>query len=174
MAANAWIIDVPTLITLCSLCTHTLSYPMTSIIQGFSHWLFTALFMTSPLTVYGYVKIMCFAGVSKKLEDLFNIGGSGGAAGTCPRPRTGSNSFVFAYVFTEKCLCWRLAPPQWLGVPQREILDLPLIGIGGKLLLLQCLWNFDFFTCYPKIKNPDRGGTFSLIYWCKCWYLHFH
>ena len=43
-------------------------------------------------------------------------------------PPTGSNSFVFAYVFTKKCLRRKLAPPQWLGTPpQREILDLPLI-----------------------------------------------
>ena len=28
-----------------------------------------------------------------------------------PPPPTGPNSFIFTYVFTEKCLCRRLAPP---------------------------------------------------------------
>ena len=43
-------------------------------------------------------------------------------------PPTGSNSFIFAYVFTEKCLRWKLLPPQQLSTPppQREILDPPL------------------------------------------------
>ena len=49
----------------------------------------------------------------------------GGAASA---PPTGSNSFVFAYVFAKKCPHRRLAPPKWLGAPppQREILD-PLL-----------------------------------------------
>ena len=47
----------------------------------------------------------------------------GGAAGTPPHPPTGSNSFIFAYVFTEKCLRRRSAPPPR---PQWEILDPPL------------------------------------------------
>ena len=46
----------------------------------------------------------------------------GGAAGACPP--TGSNSFIFTYVFAEKHLRRRSAPPpQQLGTPQREILD---------------------------------------------------
>ena len=47
----------------------------------------------------------------------------GGAAGARPPP-TGSISFVFAYVFVEKCTCRRLAPPQ------REILDPLLIVVN--------------------------------------------
>ena len=44
-----------------------------------------------------------------------------------PPAPTGSNSFVFTYVFTEKCLCRRLAPPPTrVGAPQWEILDPPL------------------------------------------------
>ena len=42
--------------------------------------------------------------------------------------RTGSISFVFAYVFAEKCTHRRLAPPNGSAPPpQREILDLPLL-----------------------------------------------
>ena len=63
---------------------------------------------------------------------------SRGTAGACPPPppQTVSNSFIFTYVFTEKHLHQKSAPPngsappQWLGPtphPQREILDLPLI-----------------------------------------------
>ena len=45
-------------------------------------------------------------------------------------PPTGPNSFVFTYVFTEKHLCQRLAPPQMrVGAPQQEILDPPLFKI---------------------------------------------
>ena len=51
----------------------------------------------------------------------------GGAAGAPPPLRMGSNSIIFAYVFTEKHPHRRLVPPpQRLGAPQREILDPPL------------------------------------------------
>ena len=53
------------------------------------------------------------------------IGGSRGRRRRAP-PQTGSNSFVFAYVFAEKHPRQRSAPPQQLGAPQREILDPPL------------------------------------------------
>ena len=51
----------------------------------------------------------------------------GGAPGT--RPPTGSNSFIFADVFTEKQTCRQLAPPQQVGAPQRKILDPPLFPV---------------------------------------------
>ena len=58
---------------------------------------------------------------------ISNISGSGGDATSVPPPQTGSNSFVFTYIFTKKCLRQRSVPPQWLGAPpQREILDPPL------------------------------------------------
>ena len=44
------------------------------------------------------------------------IGGSRGDAAGLPPP-TGSISFVFAYVFTKKCTCWRSAPPPPTGNP---------------------------------------------------------
>ena len=44
-------------------------------------------------------------------------------AGRTPLP-TGPNSFVFAYIFTEKCLHQRSMPPQWVHAPLPEILDL--------------------------------------------------
>ena len=48
-------------------------------------------------------------------------------SGARPPPPIGLNSFVFTYVFTEKHLCWRLAPPPMrVGAPQWEILDPPL------------------------------------------------
>ena len=49
-----------------------------------------------------------------------------GGAPPAPPP-TGSNSFVFTYVFAEKHTCRRSAPPQQVGAPpQRKILDPPL------------------------------------------------
>ena len=60
---------------------------------------------------------------------LDTIGGSrGGGAAACAPP-TGSISFVFAYIFTEKCMRRRLAPPQ------REILDPPLDTPGRMYFL---------------------------------------
>ena len=45
-----------------------------------------------------------------------------------PPPPTGSISFIFAYIFTKKCTCQRLALPQRVSnPPQWEILDPPLI-----------------------------------------------
>ena len=51
------------------------------------------------------------------------------------RPPTGSISFIFTYIFAEKCMRQRLAPPQWVGAPQWEILDPPLLFLeyGQKL-----------------------------------------
>ena len=49
----------------------------------------------------------------------------GGAAGASPP--TGSNSFIFAYVFAKKCPHRRSAlPPNGSAPPQRDILD-PLL-----------------------------------------------
>ena len=52
----------------------------------------------------------------------------------CAPPPTGSISFIFTYVFTEKCTCQRLAPPNRSVPPQQKILDLPL----------QCSTGMDF------------------------------
>ena len=50
-----------------------------------------------------------------------------GGAPPARAPPTGSISFIFAYVFAEKCTLQRLAPPpNGLAPPQREILDPPL------------------------------------------------
>ena len=35
-------------------------------------------------------------------------------------PPTGSNSFIFTNIFAKKRPGWRLAPPQWLGAPNRK------------------------------------------------------
>ena len=43
----------------------------------------------------------------------------GGATVMCPPP-TGSNSFIFAYVFAEKCPHWRLVPPNGSAPPNRK------------------------------------------------------
>ena len=47
----------------------------------------------------------------------------GGHAGTCPPMEP--NSFIFAYIFTEKCQCWRPnPPPKWVHAPPLwKILD---------------------------------------------------
>ena len=47
-------------------------------------------------------------------------------ADPAPPPTTGSNSFVFAYVFAEKHMCRRSASPMGRRPTQREILDPPL------------------------------------------------
>ena len=62
------------------------------------------------------------------LDLLSLVDPGGGTTGTCPPPPTGSISFVFTYVFAEKCMRRRLVPPP-MGrrPPQREILDPPLV-----------------------------------------------
>ena len=40
-----------------------------------------------------------------------NIGGSRWGACRAHTPPMGPNSFIFAYIFTEKHLCWRSTPP---------------------------------------------------------------
>ena len=55
------------------------------------------------------------------------IGGSGGRRVRRTPPPMGPNSFIFAYIFTEKHLCQRSMPPQWVHTPLQEILDLPLL-----------------------------------------------
>ena len=72
-----------------------------------------------------------------------------------PPPPTGPNSFIFTYVFTEKCLCQRFAPlQQGLAPPQREILDPPLIytmNFYGLTFIFSPLhyliFNFVFVSC---------------------------
>ena len=56
----------------------------------------------------------------------------GGHAGHTPSPM-GPNSFIFAYIFTEKCLRQRSTPPNGCTPPLREILDPPLkyINLNG-------------------------------------------
>ena len=56
-----------------------------------------------------------------------------GALPACAPP-TGSISFVFAYVFAEKCTHRRLAPPMGRHAPQREILDPPLLRVPVFLI----------------------------------------
>ena len=45
----------------------------------------------------------------------FICGSRGGMPGACPPPM-GPNSFIFAYIFTEKCPRWR-STPQWVHAP---------------------------------------------------------
>ena len=73
---------------------------------------------------------MCIMNRLRQLESMNHsvlIGGSrGGRAGACPP--TGPNSFIFAYIFTEKCPHWRPKPPK-MGPrpPLQKILDLALV-----------------------------------------------
>ena len=52
----------------------------------------------------------------RQLHSLVPLADPRGAAGARP-PATGSISFVFAYVFTEKCMRRRLAPPNRSAPP---------------------------------------------------------
>ena len=78
------------------------------------------------------VSVVCyyFAKVSSKDFQSWNkiinaLADPGGRRGA--RPPTGSISFVFTYVFAEKCTRRRLVPPpNGSAPPQREILDPPL------------------------------------------------
>ena len=77
-----------------------------------------------------------------------------GGASVCPP--TGSNSFVFTYVFTEKHPHQRLAPPQWLGTP-------PMGNPGsatdsGHPLERRSTW---IRHCLPKFKSS--GFYFMLL-----------
>ena len=65
----------------------------------------------------------CWSSVSFTTETT--LADPGGAC-TPPPPPTGSNSFVFAYVFTKKHLRQRPMPPNGSALPQQEILGLPL------------------------------------------------
>ena len=69
------------------------------------------------------------------LSVLNSIGGSGGA---CRRtsPPTGPNSFIFAYIFTEKCSRWRPKPPKMGPRPLRKILDPALNNLVYHFYLL--------------------------------------
>ena len=75
---------------------------------------------------------------SETSKQSLSIGGSrGGVPGARPPPPMGPNSFVFAYIFTEKCPHRRSTPP-----PLREILDPPLLSdrftyINFSKLILQ-------------------------------------
>ena len=59
----------------------------------------------------------------------FGIGGSRGGGCRMHAHPTGSNSFIFAYIFAKKCPCRGSMPPQWVHASPWEILDLPLFGI---------------------------------------------
>ena len=63
------------------------------------------------------------------------IGGSGGGGGVpAHAPPTGPNSFMFTYIFTEKCPRWRPKPPQNGSTPPlQKILDLALM-LTGQIL----------------------------------------
>ena len=95
----------------------------------FSRWPIQFLLLSKYLVSHCYI----FQRIT------LNIGGSRGRRWrappnpptTPPPPPTGSISFAFAYIFTEKCMHRRLAPPPPTGrhpPPQREILDPPLLN----------------------------------------------
>ena len=73
---------------------------------------------------YHYNSLADLGGVpgAHPLRDTIHwwIQGGGGLPLACASP-TGSISFVFAYVFTEKCMRQRLVPPNGLAPPQWEI-----------------------------------------------------
>ena len=73
-----------------------------------------------------FIKKFCYDILNFNIDLHWRI--KGGTTGTHPPPSTGSNSFIFAYVFAKKCPRRRSAPPQRLSVPppEREILD-PLL-----------------------------------------------
>ena len=82
----------------------------------------------SPTEMFDFCGIRRFSSQTKQ-STLADPGGAPRRA-----PPTGSISFIFAYIFTKKCMCQRLAPPNGLAPPppppppQREILDPPLVN----------------------------------------------
>ena len=69
--------------------------------------------------------------MAKDTDALADLGGA------CPvhGPPMGPNSFVFTYIFTEKCPRRRSMPPLMGARPPREILDPPLRRTNS---LVQC------------------------------------
>ena len=61
-----------------------------------------------PKEIKCIIKCFCYRSL-----DAYAVADPGGATGV--RPPTGSISFIFAYVFAEKCMCRRLAPPPPTG-----------------------------------------------------------
>ena len=56
-----------------------------------------------------------------------------------PSPPTGSNSFIFAYIFAEKCPHRRLVSPQWLSVPPQTGNPGSATGQCTKELSIDCV-----------------------------------
>ena len=82
-------------------------------------------------------------------------------------PPMGPISFIFKYVFTEKHPHWRLAPPNRSALPQREILDPPLVlqthsvmVRKGSLLILPGLRGNN----YPLICSSDLDLEYKFFF----------
>ena len=67
----------------------------------------------------GLMEGQCIVNEREEAHGRLIIGGSrGGVPGA--RPPTGPNSFIFAYIFTEKCPRWRPKPPKMGPRPPME------------------------------------------------------
>ena len=87
---------------------------------------------------------------SKLLKEKYiSLADLGGAAGARP-PQTGSISFIFTYVFAEKCTRQRLVPPQWVGAPPP-----PPTGNPGSATALTSTYSMAY-SLYTKFKVCDQ------------------
>ena len=97
------------------------------------------------------------------------------------RPPTGSNSFIFAYVFAEKHTCWRSAPPNRSAPPQTEnpgsTTALPMQMVTGStdVIVTHCryvttcrccivcnhLIKHDFYQ--PEVEKQPQPNTISSL-----------
>ena len=84
---------------------------------------------------------------------MLGIGGSRGRAIT--RPPTGPNSFVFAYIFTEKCPRWRKEPPK-MG-PR------PLTGNPGSGPVRVCALSWDWEWCHVALDKTSYTTVQRMI-----------
>ena len=80
---------------------------------------FNGSFWRGWFRVLGYICRLIYFFTLYTMHACAIIGGSRGVPlAHAPPPPTGSNSFIFAYVFAEKHPCRRSALPQRLGAPQ--------------------------------------------------------
>ena len=101
----------------------TLLYPNSEYIDISRYVLHKNIIRVMHILIFYSRVLVLFCPLNYYTQSLADPGGAPRRA-----PPTGSISFVFAYVFAEKCMRQRLAPPPPTGrrPAQREILDPPL------------------------------------------------
>ena len=106
----------------------------------------------------------------------------GGGRRQCAPTPTGSISFVFAYVFAEKCTCWRSAPPPPPTQNPGSATDYTeRFPVTVTLPVFSALRPCAYYAARPGIINPcsivgypghtcqdppNPSTTFPGLFWC--------